>query len=59
MENSLKIRTFKATIEPILLYGSECRTIDSSMRKQIDGCYTRLIRMATNIGSWKDKVNNT
>ena len=23
MENSLKIRTFKATIEPILVYGSE------------------------------------
>ena len=25
--NSLKIRTFKATIEPILLYGSECWTM--------------------------------
>ena len=36
MENSLKIRTFKATIEPILLYGSECWTIDSTIRKQID-----------------------
>ena len=23
MENSLKIRTFKATIKPVLLYGSE------------------------------------
>ena len=57
MENRLKIRTFKATIEPILLYGSECWTIDSTMRKQIDCCYTRLLRMATNI-SWKDKVTN-
>ena len=36
MENSLKIRTFKTTIEPILLYGSECWTIDSIMRMQID-----------------------
>ena len=33
MENSLKIKTFKATIEPILVYGSECWTIDSTMRK--------------------------
>ena len=59
MKNSLKIRTFKAKIEPILLlYGSECWIIDSTMRKQIDGYYTILIRMATNI-SWKDKVTNT
>ena len=57
MKNSLKIRTFKETIEPILLYGSECWTIDPTIRKQIDGCYTRLLRMATNI-SWKDKVTN-
>ena len=35
MENSLKIRTFKATIEPILLYGSEFWTIDSTMRKHL------------------------
>ena len=33
-EISLKIRTFKATIEPILLYGGECWTIDSTMRKK-------------------------
>ena len=58
MENSLKIRSFKATIEPILLYASECWTIDPTMCKQIDGCYTRLLKIATNI-SWKDKVINT
>ena len=55
MENSLKVRTFKATIEHIILYGSEFWIIDFTMRKQIDGCYTRLLRMATHI-SWKDKV---
>ena len=27
------------------------------MNKRIDGCYTRLLRMALNI-SWKDKINN-
>ena len=58
MEKSLKIRNFKDIIETILLYGSECLTIDSTMRKKIDGCYTRLLRMATNI-SWKDTFINT
>ena len=36
MENSLKIRNFKATIKPILLYGSEFWTIDYTMRKKFD-----------------------
>ena len=31
--------------------------IDSTMLRQIDGCYTRLLRMTTHI-SWKDKVTN-
>ena len=57
MENSLKIRTFKATNEPILLYGSEYWKIDYTMRNKIDGCYTKLLRMVTNI-SWKDNVTN-
>ena len=58
MENSLKMRTFKATIEPILLYGSECWIIYFTMRKQVDGYYTRLLKMATLI-SWLIKVTNT
>ena len=28
------------------------------MRKKMDGCYTSLLKMATNI-TWKDKVTNT
>ena len=57
MRNQLKIRTFKVTIEPILLYGSECWTIDGLIRKKIDCCYTGLLRMATNT-SWKEKLTN-
>ena len=57
MNISLKIRTFKVTVEPILLYGSETWTINVSLRKKIDGCYTRLLRMASNI-SWKEKLTN-
>ena len=52
MENNMKILTFIANIEPILLYGSECWTIEFTMPEYIDGCYTRLLRMETNI-SWK------
>ena len=49
MENSLKIRNFKAIVELILLYGRELCIINSRKRKKIDGGYTRLLRMATNI----------
>ena len=57
MSNQLKIRAFKATVETVLLYGSQCWTVDSKLRKRIDGCYTRLLRMAQHI-SWKSKTNN-
>ena len=57
MSNQLKIRAFKATVETVLLYGSQCWTVDSKLRKRIDGCYTRLLRMAQNI-IWKSKTNN-
>ena len=57
MKNSLKIKTFNATIESILLYSSEFWTFDSTMRKQIEYCYNRLHRMSTHI-SWQDKFTN-
>ena len=56
MSNQLKIRAFKGTVETVLLYGSQCWTVDSKLRKRIYGCYTRLC-MAQNI-SWKSKTNN-
>ena len=55
--NKLKIRAFKATIETVLLYGSKCCTLDSKLKKLIDGCYTRLLRMYQN-SSWKSKASN-
>ena len=46
----LKIRLFTATVESILLYGSEtCPTITKSLSKIIDGCYIRMLRMALDI----------
>ena len=45
MDRKLKRRLFRATIENILLYGSETWTITKTFENKIDGCYTRLIRM--------------
>ena len=57
MKRDLKIRLFQATVESILFYGSETWTVSSSLSKRIDGCYTRMLRMALDI-SWKDRINN-
>ena len=46
-----------ATVESVLLYGSETWTLTQTMEKQLNGCYTRMLRMAFNI-SYKDHVTN-
>ena len=38
-----------ATVESILLYGSETWTVTKEISKKIDGCYSRMLRMALNI----------
>ncbi len=57
MRRDLKIRLFQATVESILLYGSETWTLTKLLSKRVDGCYTRMLRMALNI-NWKDMINN-
>ena len=57
LRRTLKIRLFQATVEPILLYGSETWTMTKALSKRIDGCYTRMLRMALNI-SHKARLNN-
>ena len=57
IRDSLKVRIFRATIKTIYTYGAETWTTTKTMTKRIDGCYTRLLRMALNI-YWKDKINN-
>ena len=44
---------FKILVEPILLYGSETRTMTKTMEKSIDGCYTNLLKRAQNL-NWVD-----
>ena len=53
----LKIRFFKATVESVLLYGSECWTLTNTLSKRLDGVYTRMLRAVINI-TWRDRLTN-
>ena len=57
IKQSIKIRLFVATVESVLLYGSETWSLTKRLTKMIDGCYTRLLRMALNV-SWKQHLTN-
>ena len=57
VKRSTKARLFLATVDSVLLYGSETWTITTTLCRQLDGCYTRMLRMALNI-SWKQKMTN-
>ena len=58
MNRRLKVNFFKAAVESILLYGSECWTlITKEEEHRLDSCYTRLLRHALGI-SWRDHVTN-
>ena len=45
LRKDLKIRLFTATVESVLLYGSETWTMTKRLTKIVDGCYTRMLRM--------------
>jgi hypothetical protein len=53
-----KLNIFKATIESILLYNATTWTMTESLRKSLDGTYTKLLRYALNI-KWQDRIRNT
>ncbi|KAL5259931.1 hypothetical protein ACHWQZ_G010146 [Mnemiopsis leidyi] len=57
MRRDMKIRLFRATVESVLLYGWETWTIGHCLEKRINGCYSRMLRMALNI-SWKERIRN-
>ena len=57
LSRKIKERLFIATVESVLLYGSEAWTITKALEKRINGCYTRMLRMSLNI-SWKQKLTN-
>ena len=53
----LKLRLFRACIEPVLLYGSETWTLTAYLTKRIDGCYTKLLRKAKG-WTFRDRKTN-
>ena len=53
-----KIDFFIATVETVLLYGCEAWTLTESLKKSLNGTYTRMLRAALNI-SWMQKVPNS
>ena len=57
LPRKLKVHFFSATVEHVLTHGSETWTLTKTLQKQLDGCYTRMLRMALNI-SWKQKLTN-
>ena len=57
LSRKIKVRLFITTVESVLLYGSEAWTLTKKLTKQLDGCYTRMIRMALNV-SWKSHLTN-
>jgi hypothetical protein len=58
LRRDLKVRLFQATVESILLYGSETWTMTKSLTKKIDGCYTRMLRMVLNV-NWSSHTTNS
>ena len=53
ISSNLKVKFFRACIEPILLYGSETWTMQKAFENRLDGCYTRFLMRIQNL-SWKN-----
>ena len=58
LSDNIKRRLFVATVESVLLYGCETWTMTTSMERSMDGCYTRMLRMALNV-SWREHLSNS
>ena len=57
LSRPLKLRLFAATAESVFLYGCEAWTITPKLAKEIDGCYTRMLRAVLNV-HWKQHITN-
>ena len=57
MDEYLKVMLFRATLETILLYGSQTWALTSAEEREINGTYTRMLRKVKNI-NWKAKLTN-
>ena len=57
LPGKIKIKLLSATVESVLLYGSETWTLTNKLEKQLDGCYTRMLRAAVNV-HWSQHMTN-
>ena len=57
LPKQLKHRIFAATLESVLLYGCEAWTITNKVERDLDGCYTRMLRTVYKI-HWKQHMTN-
>ena len=57
LKRNIKVRLFLATVESVLLYGSNTWTLTKKLEQQLDGTYTRMLRKALNV-SWKQHMTN-
>ena len=53
----MKLRLMYTTVESFLMYVCETWTLTKTLRKQIDGTYTRILRMILNV-HWSQTVTN-
>lgn len=52
-----RLRLFRAMVEPVLLYGCETWTVNQEMLDRLNGCYTRLLRIAHSV-DWTAHARN-
>ncbi|KAI8514657.1 hypothetical protein Bbelb_072480 [Branchiostoma belcheri] len=57
LSSKLKTRLFLSTVESVLLYGCEAWTVTPKLEKQLDGCYTRMLRRVHNV-HWEQHLTN-
>ena len=49
----IKVQFLCTTVDYVLTYGSETWTLTKALQKQLDGCYTRMLRMPLSISCKK------
>ena len=59
LPRQIKLSFFYATVESVLLYGSECWTLKPALQKSLDGCYTRMLRAVLNISKTAHATNKS
>jgi len=58
IDDDLKRKVFKATVESVFLYGAETWSLTAAQLRSLDGTYTRLLRKALNVHYSSHTTNN-